>query len=124
MNAEIEILFKNFKVDNISIPVSFMDYQGHDEPYIVYRQYDQDNSYSTDDEISGYITYYDFDVYGKGNILPIIEAVKSKMKGAGWTWQPRRDSPFMFETDTRYFHKTICFAYPIQIVEEVNNNEQ
>lgn len=124
MNEQIEILFANFKVNNVLIPVSFMDYQGHEDYYVVYRQYDQDNSYSTDDEISGYVTYYDFDVYGTGNILPIIEAIKSKLKGAGWTWQPRRDSPFMYEPDTRYFHKTNCFAYPIQITEEVQENEQ
>ena len=124
MNAQIETLFSNFKVNNVSIPVSYMYYEGHGEPYVVYMQYDKDNSYASDDEISGYVTYYDFDVYGKGNILPIIEAIKSKLKNAGWTWQPRRDSPDMYETDTGYFHKTICFAYPIQIIEEVTENEQ
>ena len=124
MNEQIELLFANFKVNNIAIPVSYMHYEGHGEPYVVYLQYDQDNSYSTDDEISGYITYYDFDVYSKGNIRPIIEAIKSILKNAGWTWQPRRDSPDFYETDTEYNHKTICFAYPIQTIEEVNNNEQ
>ena len=117
MNREIEILFTGFKVDNVDIPVSFMVYEGHGEPYVVYRQYDKDNSYSCDDDIAGYVTYYDFDIYGQGNIAPIIEAIKSKLKGAGWTWQPRRDSPAFYEADTRYFHKTICFAYPIQEVE-------
>ena len=120
MNEQIEILFSNFKVNGVSIPVAYMVYEGHGEPYVVYMQYDKDNSYSTDDEISGYVTYYDFDVYGQGNILPIIEAIKSKLKAAGWTWQPRRDSPDMYEPDTRYFHKTICFAYPIQITENLN----
>ena len=124
MNEQIELLFANFKVNNVAIPVSYMDYEGHGEPYVVYRQYDKDNSYSTDDEISGYITYYDFDVYSKGNIRPIQEAIKSILKNAGWTWQPRRDSPDFYEKDTEYYHKIICFAYPIQIIEEVNNNEQ
>lgn len=114
MNAQIETLFSGFKVNNVSIPVSYMVYEGHGEPYVVYRQYDKDNSYGADDDIDGYVTYYDFDVYGQGNILPIIAAVMSKLKGAGWTWQPRRDSPDMYDPDTRYFHKTICFAYPIQ----------
>lgn len=114
MNEQIELLFANFKVNNVTIPVSYMDYEGHGEPYVVYRQYDNDNSYSTDDEISGYITYYDFDVYSKGNIRPIQAAIKSILKNAGWTWQPRRDSPDFYEKDTEYFHKTICFAYPIQ----------
>lgn len=119
MNAEIETLFTDFIVNGVKIPVAYLAYEDHGEPYVVYYQYDKDNSYSSDDDISGYVTYYDFDVYSKGNIIPIIEAIKSKLKGAGWTWQPRRDSPDFYEPDTEYYHKTICFAYPIQIIEEV-----
>ena len=118
MNREIETLFANFTVNGRNIPVALINYDGHGEPYVIYRQYDKDNSYSSDDEISGYVTYYDFDVYSKGNFLAIVEALKSTLKSAGWTWQPRRDSPDMFEPDTGYFHKTICFAYPIQTVEQ------
>ena len=117
MNAIIESLFTGFTVDGVAIPVSYMVYEGHGEPYVVYYQYDKDNSYSCDDEIAGYVTYYDFDIYAKGNYLAIAESIKSKLKNAGWTWQPRRDSPDMFEPDTGYFHKTICFAYPIQETE-------
>lgn len=123
MNEQIEQLFTNFKVNGVKIPVALIYYDGHGEPYVVYRQYDKDNSYSSDDEISGYVTYYDFDVYSKGNYLAIVEAIKSILKQAGWTWQPRRDSPDMYEADTGYFHKTICFAYPIQTVDEQNNNQ-
>ena len=123
MNEQIEQLFTNFKVNGVKIPVALIYYDGHGEPYVVYRQYDKDNSYSSDDEISGYVTYYDFDVYSKGNFLPIVKAIKSILKQAGWTWQPRRDSPDMYEADTGYFHKTICFAYPIQTVDEQNNNQ-
>ena len=118
MNEQIETLFKNFTVNGVSIPVSFLYYEGHGEPYVVYMQFDNDRSYSSDDDISGYVTYYDFEVYSKGNYLSIVEAIKEILKAACWTWQPRRDSPDMFETDTGYFHKTICFAYPIQIIDE------
>lgn len=122
MYEELKTLFDDFQVNGVSIPVKLLVYEGHGEPYVVYRQYDKDNSYSSDDEISGYITYFDFDVYSKGNILPIIKAIKSKLTQAGWTWQPRRDSPDMYEADTGYYHKTICFAYPIQIVDEQGSN--
>ena len=34
----------------------------------------------------------------------------------------------MYDPDTQYYHKTICFAYPIQEVEKVKadteNNEE
>lgn len=123
MNAEIEQLFNNFTVNGVSIPVALIYYDGHGEPYVTYKQYDKDNSYSSDDEISGYVTYYDFDVYSKSNFLAIVAAIKSTLKQAGWTWQPRRDSLDFYEADTGYYHKTLCFAYPIQIVDEQDNNQ-
>lgn len=116
--SDIKTLFTGFKVNNVSIPVELINYQGHGEPYVVYREYDKDNAYGADDDIAGYVAYFDFDVYSKGNYLAIVEAIKDKLKKAGWTWQPRRDSPDLFESDTGYFHKTICFAYPVQTETE------
>ena len=124
MNEQIETLFKDFTVNGVSIPVSLLFYEGHGEPYVIYMQYDKDNSYSSEDEISGYVTYYDYEVYSKSNYLEIIEQIKTILKSAGWTWQPRRDSPDFFDKDTGYFHKTICFAYPIQIVDTIDDNTQ
>lgn len=93
MNELIESLFADFTVDGVKIPVTLLNYEEHGEPYVVYLQYDKDNSYALDDEIAGYVSYYDFDVYSKGNINKIIESLKTILKGAGFTWQPRRDSP-------------------------------
>lgn len=110
MNAEIEKLFDGFAVNGAEVPVWFQFYDGHGEPYIVYsREYD-DDSYSGDDALLGYVTYYDFDVYSKGNYLSIVEAVKKTLEGAGWTWQPSRSSGDMYESDTGYFHVTLNFA--------------
>lgn len=124
LNAEIENLFSGFTVDKVPVPVSFMVYEGHGEPYVVYFQYDKDNAYAHEDEIAGYVTYYDFDVYSQGDFLAIVEAIKEKLKGAGWLWQPSRDSADMYETDTKYFHKSICFAKPVQEVEEPEEGEE
>ena len=110
MNAEIEKLFSGFAVDGTPVPVRLMFYDGHGEPYIVYsREYD-DGSYSGDDSLLGYVTYYDFDVYSKGNRTAIVEAVKRVLEDAGWTWQPSRSSGDMYESDTGYFHVTLNFA--------------
>lgn len=117
MYQAINELFTDFTVNGVAIPVSLITYQGHGEPYIVYQEIDKDNSYSSDDNIAGYVTFFDFDVYSKSNYLPIIEAVKETLTNAGWTWQPSRDSSDLYEDDTGYYHKTICFAHPIQIAE-------
>ena len=72
---------------------------------------DADNSFSGDDELLGYVLYYDFDVYSTGNFFNIIESIKEKLKENGFVWQPSRSSQDFFETDTGYFHKTLNFAY-------------
>jgi len=110
MNNLIENIFADFKVDNVLIPVSFLRYEGKSTTYITYMHYDSDNSFSGDDEIMGYVDYYDFDIYSKGNYLNIIESVKQIMKQNGFMWQPSRSSRDMFEADTGYYHRTLSFA--------------
>ena len=110
MNELIEKIFKDFEVEGVSIPITFLQYEGHDEPYITYMQTNADSSYSGDDEILGFVSYYDFDIYSKGNYLSIIKAVKEKLQAAGFKWQPSLSSEDMFETDTGYYHKTLQFA--------------
>lgn len=111
MNELIERILADFTVDKVKIPVSFMFYEGHGEPYVVYMQQDADKSLSGDDELIGYVDYYDFDVYAKGNYLAIIEELKTILKENGFVWQPSRSSQDMYETDTKYYHKTLNFAY-------------
>lgn len=111
MNELIERILADFTVDKVKIPVSFMYYEGHGEPYVVYMQQDADKSLSGDDELIGYVDYYDFDVYAKGNYLAIIAELKSILKANGFVWQPSRSSQDMYETDTKYYHKTLNFAY-------------
>ena len=110
MNELIQSIFANFTVNNVSIPVKFLRYEGHGEPYVVYMQQDADASFSGDDDLLGYVDFYDFDVYAKGNYTAIIEAVKQKLKENNFVWQPSRTSQDFYETDTGYYHKTLNFA--------------
>lgn len=111
MNELIERIFTNFSVDGVQIPVKFLYYVGHGEPYIIYGQTDADNSISGDDDLIGYVDYYDFDIYSKGNYINIVESVKNLLKQNNWVWQPSRSSADLYETDTGYYHKTLNFAY-------------
>jgi len=110
MNELIESIFSNFIVDGVEIPVSYMFYEGHGEPYVVYMQQDADGSLTGDDDLLGYVDYYDFDVYSKGNYLSIIESLKAILKANNFVWQPSRSSQDFYETDTGYYHKTLNFA--------------
>ena len=83
MNELIEQIFANFTVDKVPIPVSYMFYEGHGEPYVVYMQENADGSLSADDELVGYVDYYDFDVYAKGNYTNIVKSIKDLLKANG-----------------------------------------
>ena len=105
MNELIEEIFSDFPV-----PVSFLNYDGTATTYITYQQTDADGSLSGDDGLIGYIDYYDFDIYSKGNYIKLIEQVKAILTENGFTWQPSRSSGDLYESNTGYFHKTLCFA--------------
>ena len=112
-NQEIETLFNNFRVNGETIPVVFCYYDGNAIKYVTYVENYKDNSFSADDGLQGYVSYYDFDIYvkrGNGSYFPIIEAIRDILLADGWTEQLTRESPDLYESDTGYFHKTICFA--------------
>jgi uncharacterized protein (DUF302 family) len=117
MNATIETIFQDFTVDGVQIPVKFLRYNGNKTTYVTYMQQDANGSYAGDDEILGFVGFYDFDVYSKSDYSKVIEQIKVKMKENGFVWQPARDSQDMFEDDTGYYHKTLCFATHEQILE-------
>lgn len=110
MNELIKAIFNNFTVDGVTIPVKFLKYEGHGEPYVVWMSQDMADSLSGDDDLIGYVDYYDFDVYSKSNYLEIIEEVKRILKENGFVWQPSRTSQDFYEEDTGYYHKTLNFA--------------
>lgn len=106
-NAEIETLLSVLKV-----PYNFMFYEGADDTYITYQKQSADDALAGDDQVIGDVVYYDVDIYSRGNYLTLIDSVITLFEGAGWTYQPSRESPDMYETDTKYFHRTLCFARP------------
>lgn len=116
MNSLIEKIFADFKVDDKNIPVSFLKHEGQEETYITYQSISNSDSLSGDDGIISYIDYYDFDIYTKSNYFKIVKEVKKVMKANGFMWQPSMSSGDMYEDDTGYYHKTLCFA--IERMEE------
>lgn len=117
MNNELQTIFEGFAVEGKSIPVAFLRYVGKKTTYITYQEVQDDTSFSADDDLQAYVRYYDFDIYSKSNFLRIIESVKEILKANGWVWQPSMTSQDLYEDDTGYYHKTLCFAK----IKEENN---
>lgn len=122
MNSEIETIFENFTVDDVSIPIEFEFYDGDADSYIVYSNSDNDSSYSGDDELLGYITYYDFEIYCTGNYFKILSNVISLMNQNGWQFEPSLSSADHYDRDTKMFNKTLCFGKHVQFIEQEENN--
>ena len=78
MNELIESIFQNFIVDGVQIPVKYLRYKGNLNTYVTYMRQDASASYAGDDELLGYVGFYDFDIYSKGNYSQVIEQVKAK----------------------------------------------
>ena len=112
--------FQNFTVKGVQIPVVYAYYFGHGEPYVVFTESDQDNVFAGDDDQEMFVGYYDFDVYAKSDYLEIFEKLKTELKTLGFVYQPSRSSGMMYETDTRYYHRTYNFAYIVQANNEYN----
>lgn len=108
MNKEIEDIFKDFEVDKVKIPISFISYKGKKETYLVYSSTGEDPALAKDDDITDSLYHYDIDIYTKGDYLGILSSIKEKMKENEWMWEG--DGPDMFETDTGFFHKTTSFS--------------
>lgn len=111
MNELIEAIFNNFRVDGQDIPVNYMHYMGHGEPYVIYMAVYADNALRADDDLIAYADYYDFDVYAKGNFTKIIEQVRTLLEENGFVWRPERSSRDMYEPDTGYYHRTLNFSF-------------
>ena len=106
MNELIEQLLADF-----IIPVSFLFYDGNAPDYVTYQQTDSDNVLAADNAIRNYVDYYDFDIFSKGNYFTYIEALTERLTAGGFILQPSRCSGDMYEKDTKYYHKTLCFAH-------------
>lgn len=110
MNELIESIFAGWTVNGVQIPVKFLRYNGHGEPYVTYQQQDMDASLNGDDSLLGYADYYDFDVYSRGNYMAIIDDLIVKLEQNGFKWIVSRSSGDMYEDDTGYYHKTLNFG--------------
>lgn len=108
MNEEIEKIFQGkITIDEKDIPVSFMEYVGDSEDYVVYYNDGNTPCYYSDDDVLYSNNELEFNVYTKGNYLKIVEKIKEIMKENGYNWLG--DNGDFYETDTKYHHFVITF---------------
>lgn len=111
MNNIIKAIFNNFTVDGVLIPVKFLRYEGHGQPYVIYSLESNGEPLRAEDNIANYVEYYDFTIYSKGNYLKIEERLKDLLIENGFRWEVDRSSGDLYEPVTGYYFKTLNFSY-------------
>lgn len=111
MNDTILRIFREARQQGyLNVPISYMYYDGDKTEYITFQQTDIDNVLSADNAIINYVDYYDFDIYSKSNYFETSTKIIELLTTNGFVWQPTRCSGDLYEPDTGYYHKTLCFA--------------
>ncbi len=108
INPKLEEVFKDFIVDNVEIPISFMRYGGDKTAYLTYYTWLESPELFFDDDYHTEIIYGTIDIFSKGNFKNILEEVKKKLKENGLTWTD--NGPETFEEDTGFFHVPVNFT--------------
>lgn len=112
----INEILKDFTVGGERIPVNRLHYDGKSETYITFTLYDEQPSLYADDKVQATTLYYDFDVYTKGNYIPIVKALKKILIKNGFMWVG--DNGEDYNPETKQYHKS-CEFY-IESEEEIN----
>lgn len=107
MQKEIKSIFKDFKVNGLSVPVEHITYTGTSKTYVTWTLLSEVPSLSGNDEDLYSVVPVDIDVYSDGNYLDIIKEIKKLMKNNEWLWV--EDSQEMYERDTELYHRTLTF---------------
>jgi len=107
MNEEITSIFKDFTVDELVVPVSFCNYFGEADTFVVWQPIDNSPALASDDEINYSRQKIDFDMYSKTNYAHVESQIKKLLKENDYMWVD--DAQEQYEPDTGYYHKTMTF---------------
>ncbi len=103
----IKRIFTNFIVDEKTIPVEYIKYNGDSKTYITYTFIDDDPKLFGEDKEIGSVIAIDIDIFSDSNYLAIQDEVERLMENNDFI--RTGSSPDMYEEDTGLFHKTIEF---------------
>lgn len=100
-------IFKDFKVEDKTVPVSYLKYEGKEKTYITYTFTDDRPKLFADNKELGSVISIDIDIFSDRNFIAIVNKVKEVMEDNDFI--RISNSPDMYEDDTGLYHKTIEF---------------
>lgn len=109
-NSRILRLLGDVTVYGDPIPVVQGFFHGHDPDYITFELAGTAEPFYVDDGMVAWRNFYDVDIYSKVHLNEIAVQVVDLLEADEFEWQPSRSSGDLYEEDTDYHHKTLCFA--------------
>lgn len=82
-------------------------------PYVEYAIYDEEGALYAEGEEIATDYYAQVDIYSKGDYSAVEEAIKTKMKDAGFA---RSGGADLYEDDTKFYHKAMRFNFTTNTV--------
>lgn len=103
-------------LEQLGVPVANSVYEGQEETYIVFNEYNQAPLLSADDEEISTKYFYQVDVFSKYNYTQLVKQLKKLMKEAGYG---RMFESETYETNMKMYRKIIRFSYATKFEEVI-----
>ena len=110
-NEKIASLLGGLEIDNVQVPVAQGFYFGSEEIYVTYNLIGRSVPLCADDGFAEVEELIDFDIYSKGDLVKVENAIKPLLEAGDFEWRPSQSSGDLYEHDTGYHHRTLCFAH-------------
>jgi hypothetical protein len=95
-------------LSSLGIPVEFQYYEGEEETYITYSQYDENTNYSADDEEKAADLFYQVNLYSKGNYADIVANIKALLRDIGGE---RLNEVEFYDTNQKWYQRSMRFQF-------------
>jgi hypothetical protein len=115
INPILELAFRDFEVDGVKIPISFMKYTGKADSFLTYYTWSEVPEIFADDVNHAEAVFSTIDVFSKKNYKKIVEEVKKTLYQNGFTWTDNGSE--MYEEDTKFYHVPMNFYCDSSIQE-------
>jgi hypothetical protein len=95
-------------LSHIGIPVTFQVYEGEEDTFITFFEYNQLPALNADDEEQNSKHFIQVDIWSNQDYTNIVNQVKNSLLQNGFK---RTSEAELYETETGTFHKAIRFSF-------------
>ncbi|MCM3619162.1 hypothetical protein M3936_16355 [Sutcliffiella horikoshii] len=103
-------------LEQLGVPVANSVYEGSEETYIVFNEYNQAALLSADDVEISTKFFYQVDIFSKYNYTDLVKQLRELMREAGFG---RMFESETYETNMKMYRKIMRFSYATNFEEVI-----